>query len=608
MPRARHSPHPVELKKKMSRARPQYRNPRASVIHSGSSREPGSRKAGVPLRMPPVSAIKYPPAKGCDDVLTQWCTDHCDVSAPAQQWHAHVACHPTCKPKLSRFQGRTFRNYLYEDWHCYAVGALDDTTGLNVTHASEPCSLERSNITQRDTRRLLEQMRDACVAQRTCPTATATVEALACKCRNNRPLVVSRRSEGHQSWEVGARCLAAHPGLTAKVSPMMRAAKAAGRIVFLCADDEGLGAYFKTLVAAFAFSLLTERALVLHCPAQVPSHRVPDGRVPEGAVKLARHLHFYFRSDFFDWTWPHGLHPSWSKRSIVDLKDASSWALAYNGSFLADEPGIILVGNEHSGLDKLMRHEANRRSIEATFAAPADLGDWKHGRPVTAESRDRYDAWYQLMCGCTLRFLLGPQRRLLDLEERLVRAYDVPRATDSGLLDVVALHLRLGDGWMTEADSSTWYAANEFHADDFVRNPSSFLRGLAAASGTQEGCRGCLMVADADWAAAKAAELYPNIAFTGRVSGGRPVHFGATPNISQHDVDRLFLDWWALARSVSAASRHSGSAFLWSALPHREAGLPHGFLHQDEPRVHRLEHCAALDVEDSQSNNRTRKT
>ena len=59
-----------------------------------------------------------------------------------------------------------FRNYLYEDWHCYAVGALDDTTGLNVTHASEPCSLERSNITQRDTRRLLEQMRDACVAQR----------------------------------------------------------------------------------------------------------------------------------------------------------------------------------------------------------------------------------------------------------------------------------------------------------------------------------------------------------------------------------------------------------------------------------------------------------
>ena len=191
------------------------------------------------------------------------------------QWYARLVCHPTCRP-------RKVLNALYEDWHCFPPTALDPT-GLNVTRPSNVCAI---NMVGREVRRHLQQTRDTCVASRTCPSTPSLAHS--CECSSS----VSPAKTSQQPWSVGNRCLENFSHLAYTLVPKLRKAKVARRIVYFCSASDGWGAFLKSLLAAFAFSVLTERALVLYCRESVTS------LVAQGAHELTSHIEHYFTSEY----------------------------------------------------------------------------------------------------------------------------------------------------------------------------------------------------------------------------------------------------------------------------------------------------------------------
>jgi len=337
-----------------------------------------------------------------------------------------------------------------------------------------------------------------------------------------------------------------------------KAARAAGRVVFFCSQSDGLGAFLWSLTAGIAFSLLTERALILHCER---------GENPS-AESLTRHLAAFFVSDYFDWSWPVEGH--WPERPrTVELTAESVINQDFRPELFGNDTAVVLVANEHSGVDRLLRNTSgSRRRLEALLGPPEELRGTSRFSSREQAAR-AYDAWMIQAVGCLLRFYLGPTRHLLELEERIMRTYRLRYTPDGMLIDAVGLHMRFGDGWMVAPQSRWLWATDKYHHAAESDLPG-VLGGLAAASSTATGCRGCVAVMDADWAARNTTRLYPAVALTAPTTGGRPVHFGASQNISGADVDRLFLDWWLLARSAAIAVVRP-STFSKSASHYRSA-------------------------------------
>jgi hypothetical protein len=284
-------------------------------------------------------------------------------------------------------------------------------------------------------------------------------------------------------------------------------------------------------------------ALVVHCDVQTGDH------MAQFRTKLPEVLPAYFKGAHFDWLAPGG------------AGGASADVLPHNASALSQGPGAFVeLGRASAG----MRARLNTRALPA-----AVLAHPSNRRRLRAElGADLVDA--PNLAGCLLRYLLKPSARLRALQAALAHA--PAQAADSASLLAVALHVRLGDHFLgatrgKDADSRSLA---------YQRDPLRAMRCVArAALGADGACLQAVVIADSGWVERCAARalasvaLSPGIALHPHKSAGRALERSA--------IDKLFVDWWLLARARGLMTFIDGSSFSRTAAAFRDAGDPSGW-------------------------------
>jgi hypothetical protein len=214
---------------------------------------------------------------------------------------------------------------------------------------------------------------------------------------------------------------------------------------------------------------------------------------------------------------------------------------------------------------------------------------------------------------CIMRYLLAPTAHLRRLERRHaahVAPYVVPLAAHAAehasppLLNSVVMHVRLGDAAILSATATStatatvaaapphalgwgasppvWQFASHRSSRSFSSDPVGAFRCLASALRVPEdgGCLPCFVLSDTAGVVSCASSLLGAAPVS-----GTPVHLlASTPSrVTDQNVDKLFLEWWLIARSRGAITFVPHSSFSNTATAFREASAADGFTIRVEP-------------------------
>ena len=179
---------------------------------------------------------------------------------------------------------------------------------------------------------------------------------------------------------------------------------------------------------------------------------------------------------------------------------------------------------------------------------------------------------------CMLRYVLAPTKELSEHADATLGE----RATRVGtqLVRAVATHVRMGDSMFAHAgwSNNRWGAAEELRDNPFARNVPASLKCIMRASELSRGdCAPCVLMSDSSTvgACAKTALDAPVL------TAGVAIHVLASDSQlvnAERNVDKIFIDWWLLARSLVSVEFAVGSAFFATATGYKQASSPHARL------------------------------
>ena len=329
----------------------------------------------------------------------------------------------------------------------------------------------------------------------------------------------------------------------------------AGRVMAACFSAGGLGDYFRQLPAAFVVALGLEMALV-QCDQQEYLWR---DFIP---MNLSQYIRRYFDGAHFSW---------------------------YGTGAIQDEP-IRLHGGAFL---RSYQRWPNDTGIRVRFGGPVPARRaYMMNRVKLAPLMGNLErASEDVIEGCILRYLLAPSAHL----KRLARKSGAgPAASPAGLLHAVAMHARLGDSAFYRPDEEEehlnqrtetlwpWLAeerANIFRVDPrrgfrCLLRASAMLGADPAAPARAKAGRCCIVVSDSGdvGQCARQALRAPLIV------KGRSLQIVGSPAsaFTEENEDKVFLDWWLLARSAGTLSFGS-SSFVNTAVRFRQASSSQGF-------------------------------
>jgi len=185
--------------------------------------------------------------------------------------------------------------------------------------------------------------------------------------------------------------------------------------------------------------------------------------------------------------------------------------------------------------------------------------------------------------GCILRYLLAPSPHLDHLTRSVSGSSPRDPALGAGLLRLLTMHVRTGDSAffsMNRSASGKWAFATEIRRTlfdvDAPRLMSCLQRASAITLPRSGSCLGCAVVSDSEAVLQCASRaLEQPLVVDGTpiqiVGNARDVSLSTAANI-----DKVFLDWWLLARSQGIVLV-GGSSFLQTAMRLRQATGSWGF-------------------------------
>ena len=329
------------------------------------------------------------------------------------------------------------------------------------------------------------------------------------------------------------------PGIQMRIAAGQKAWREQGRLMAYCSMSSGFGAWLKGMVSAYAISLLTERALLLNW------HQCPVA----GAGHVGSYIADYFEGRGFDWNARHAAIGVGVRVAKVHLNPRSG---EFNrthagGTSLSHRTLLEVHAGEHAGPDKVMRNEANKRRLSATFAWDASP----------------QDTWAELHWSA-FDLLLNPSRRLSALAAAFFAQHAMKGVEGGGPPMFVALHARLGDGEMnaprTAALRSDMVSAATAASYASELRPSAMrtdpLGALSCFDQLGAGAR--LLITDS--VEARDCAVRNGVLTT----EGRAVHLGSAHTFPREHIDKVMLDWWLLA-SATEAGTLDHSTFLETA-------------------------------------------
>ena len=417
-----------------------------------------------------------------------------------------------------------------------------------------------------------------------------------------------------------------------------------GRILLHCETASGLGNYLRSVPVAALLAMVLELALVLECDEVLPDH---DGGHAAGLSHL---LSTYFRGPLFDWRAPaqtHPQHPTLGHASLAELGktptvlmlrrapvrvldmrrkeslerwDVRNWSNTQGGVRLLTSGSTNLGAILHRLLSRPDNLAAAHSRLGVTIGSVRAL---KLATKVTSSAMSTASS---ALAGCLLFAVLAPTPHLVAL---LARVPNSPRVGGGGsagrersgtmrLHQSVGAHVRTGDAAFTrDATKLRWRFSSVHHMSAFHHSPVGAMRCLQQASsdglehrGTTRGCLGCFLASDSPVAIRCARRLLAAPTLT----DGEAVHLGVAPAALTRragSVDKIFLDWWLLARSRVLINfqaellreprnasenpmahpskwtlgRAHTSSFVETALMFRDASSPHGRTIKLSPRA-----------------------
>lgn len=424
-------------------------------------------------------------------------------------------------------------------------------------------------------------------------------------------------AEAPTPWGLPTATCPATPYLLEQYPRLHAQWKRSGRLLVHCARSAALGNYVLSIPAALLLSILLERALILECDE--PAEDL--GRT----VELSSQLRRYWRGPHFDWV----RGASALAGRPINIVATFLWGGAARGQRrqLPLPPGGVFSNGSEVYLGSSFLWLAGKTVPEASAMSPSKLaqllrrystirlynGQAEDARSLLTASPQvaaflasrlgalaSLDTPPQQLLGCLLRYILAPTPLLARLQQALIRH----RPADGPLLRTATLHTRLGDGvWMSQPGvRAAWKFAYEVHDDLALlqRAPEQVVRCLLLAS-AEVSSRG----GRAGWAG-----VAPSMRFSPASLGGclRPVVLSdsilmercaraispgvvVTPGLATHPLvsnvsmireqrnrDKVFLDWWLIARSQGMLSvGRPVSSFFASARAFRDASAPGGW-------------------------------
>lgn len=245
-------------------------------------------------------------------------------------------------------------------------------------------------------------------------------------------------------------------------------------------------------------------------------------------------------------------------------------------------------------------HARRLLKFNSAWAAPR-FGPYTNRSFERQPGGDRLDA-------CMWRYMLAPSAKLTSLLDGVMGAR-VERS-GAGLIAAATTHVRMGDSAFQSAPPrvaaattgpthfAQWQWRTEVRNDStFALRPAKSLQCLMRASGAAADgaagrrahrpeetppprrCLPCVVVSDSKWVeqCARAVLTAPIL------TAGTAIHVGASDAGAAHDhanVDKLFLDWWLLARSRVSVDLRAGAGlkswFFGTALLFRGASSAEG--------------------------------
>ena len=387
----------------------------------------------------------------------------------------------------------------------------------------------------------------------------------------------TRKQSGTGQWGLPTPSCPAPNFLLDGYPRLHRARLDAGRVLVFCSRSGALGNYFRQLPMAFVVSVLTEQALVLSCDRPMFDRGRP--------INITRHMRTYFRGPHFDWSAPVSIGPG-ALEIDVDApmmgpmcEDQTREGCGNGTIGPISGAARLYASGSRTALRLLLKPEHRRRFVDL----------------MKGTMQIDYQPFLRKLDGCLLRYLLAPTRFLNGLVRALPNA---PPLTQDGRLHYsVALHLRLGDYYVSDIDDTWpfkrgWQESStaegkprlmpvDQRGGTFFAAPAYLLACLRLAQEdrrrrlgqTEGGCLQSVVVSD--------SELGANCARTGLdnplISPGRPTHLVASR--AGADVDKVVLDWWLLARSagiMTVGPFSSSSSFYETARQYRDATSPDG--------------------------------
>uniref|UniRef100_A0A7S3AIQ8 Uncharacterized protein n=1 Tax=Haptolina ericina TaxID=156174 RepID=A0A7S3AIQ8_9EUKA len=165
---------------------------------------------------------------------------------------------------------------------------------------------------------------------------------------------------------------------------------------------------------------------------------------------------------------------------------------------------------------------------------------------------------------CLLRYLLAPRLRLNTLAERALGE----KLPLSGLAlgGFTATHVRLGDSVFQNAEWTKhgWRHSADSRNNPFARHVEGSLRCLMRSSEIGRDCMPCVLVSDSELVERCAVEALDSPI----IPSGVPVHILASESglaSTEANIDKIFTDWWLLARALVSVDWGVGSAFSRTA-------------------------------------------
>lgn len=354
--------------------------------------------------------------------------------------------------------------------------------------------------------------------------------------------------EHHHGWGLPTHACPATSYMVEAYPALHRKWLSEGRVLVHCSTSGGFGDYVKSLPSVVVLSMLTELALVLQC--DVPAF---DAWNKQRANELPRHLARLFAGAHFDWSIAVRLN---SSANVIKGLDVTK-------RYSRSATSLRVFNNAFAYVRRLIKFNAQ--------ALKNKLGPY-------SDAPNDYD-----IDSCFLRYLLQPRPALTTMLDQALKKR-TPRSGQR-LVNAAATHVRMGDavfkndGWK----DNKWMTASELRLNTFAQAPSRSLRCLMRASeitGVKgpHGCTPCVVVSDSPWVEQCARAILADPVITPGVAA-HMLASGSDVIAQQANVDKIFLDWWLIARSQMSVDLGQGgkpSNFFWTAVGFKKISAPTG--------------------------------